>query len=264
MKNQAHFVFLGTGGSMGIPVIGCGCPVCTSESSYNKRLRPSGLITIDGKKFLLDCGPDFRLQALRSHIDHLDGLLITHTHHDHIAGIDELRVYYMHSKKTLPCLMSKATLLDLKQRYPYVFDIENIQAKLTPRLDLHLLENDFGSVLFQDIPIRYATYEQAGMKVNGFRIGNLAYCSDLKTYTDEIFESLKGVDTLILSALRFDTSYFHLSIDEAIAFSRKVNARQTWLTHIAHDLDHTRTNEYLPPNIRMAYDGLEIVFEVIP
>lgn len=247
---------------MGIPVIGCPCAVCRSDSPCNQRLRPSGLLIIENKKFLIDCGPDFRLQALRYHIDHLDGVLITHSHHDHIAGIDELRVYFMHSRQALPCLLSSSTLLDLKSRYPYIFDVQNVKSKLTPRLEPHLLKQEFGEQAFQGIPIKYATYEQTGMKVNGFRIGNLAYFSDLKNYTEEVFTCLQGVETLIISALRFDSAYAHLSVDEAIAFSKKAGAHHTWITHIAHELEHEKANEYLPANVRMAYDGLEIDLDI--
>lgn len=247
---------------MGIPVIGCHCPVCTSDSPCNHRMRPSGLITINNKKLLIDCGPDFHWQALQHHIDKLDGLLLTHAHHDHIAGIDELRIYYMRSKTPLPCLLSKPTATELTSRYRYIFEDEGQEGKLTARLDLQILEGVHGQVNFQGINIGYVSYEQAGMRVNGFRFGNFAYLSDIRHYPEAIFEHLIGVDTLVLSALRFTPSPMHFSVDEAIAFAKRVGAQQTWLTHIAHELDHEEANAYLPSNIRMAYDGLELTFSI--
>lgn len=244
---------------MGIPVIGCPCAVCQSESPCNQRTRTSGLITFNNKKLLIDCGPDFRAQALKHHINSLDGLLLTHTHHDHIAGIDELRAYSMWHKTSLECLMSKESAQDLKVRYPYIF-AKHGDNKLIARMELKILENERGSVNFQGINILYVTYEQAGTQVNGYRIGNFAYISDINKFPETIFEDLKGVEILVVSALRETPSPMHFTVDEAVAFSKKVGASQTWLTHIAHELDHETTNARLPPNVRMAYDGLELNF----
>lgn len=245
---------------MGIPVIGCGCPVCRSGSPCNQRSRPSGVITIGKKQFLIDCGPDFRMQALKYNISHLDGLILTHAHHDHTAGIDELRVLYLRSKKHLPCLLSHDTAEEIRNRYYYIFD-KPAQDQLLPRIRLQILEDARGEVNFEGVPIRYVTYEQAGMKVNGFRFGNFAYISDIRHYPETLFEDLAGVETLVLSALRFEKTPFHLGIDEAIAFAQRLGAHHTWLTHIAHELDHEATNAYLPANIRMAYDGLELTWK---
>lgn len=257
-----QFTFLGTGGSMGIPVIGCKCKICHSDSPCNHRLRPSGLITINGKNILIDCGPDFREQALKYHLDHLDGLIITHAHHDHIAGVDELRVYFMHHKKSLPCLLSPATAGELLTRYSYIFQEHAEAQKLTTKISLQILpEEPHGTTIFENIPIQFISYEQAGMIVNGLRFGDFAYLTDIRNYSEEIFDHLIGVKTLVVSALRFEpASPFHFTVDEAVAFSQKIGATHTWLTHIAHDLDHEETNSYLPANVRMAYDGLEIHF----
>lgn len=254
-----HFLFLGTGASMGIPVIGCTCPVCNSDSPCNYRTRPSGLVTIGGKKILIDCGPDFREQALKHHLDHLDGLILTHSHHDHLAGIDELRVYYMRTKTRLPCLLSQETADDLMYRYRYLFE-EDIGEKLIARMSLQIMEGERGDTQFLGIPIRYMTYEQVGMHVNGLRFGNFAYISDIRQYPESIFEDLRDVEILVVSALRATPSPAHFSVDEAVAFVNRVGAKQAWLTHIAHELDHEATNNILPPHVRMAYDGLELSF----
>lgn len=258
-KPQGHFRFLGTSGSMGIPVIGCHCAVCQSESPCNQRTRTSGLISIGNKKLLIDCGPDFRMQALRYHIESLDGLLLTHTHHDHIAGVDELRVYYMVHKVPMPCLLSEESSIDLKTRYNYIFD-EPMKNKMTTRMSFQVLKGHRGITDFLGVKIQYVTYEQGGMLVNGYRLGNFAYISDIKNYPETLFDDLKGVEILVVSALRETSSPMHFRIDEAVQFSKRVGASQTWLTHIAHELDHETTNARLPPNIRMAYDGLELSF----
>ena len=127
---------------MGIPVVGCSCEVCHSPSPHNKRLRPSALLTVDGKNILIDAGPDFRTQALKYHIESLDGVIFTHAHHDHTAGIDDLRVFYMWTGKALPCLASHETAEDLKDRYKYIFSKKNSPQKLVSRIDLEVLNGD--------------------------------------------------------------------------------------------------------------------------
>lgn len=262
MKTKGQFLFLGTGGSMGVPVIGCECAVCRSDSSHNKRWRPSGLIKIHDKVLLIDCGPDFRAQMLHFKIKHIDGLIFTHAHYDHTGGFDEIRILNARSKKPLPCLLSEATFKDLQLRFPYVFDTHPLVPTLTTRVDLHFLQSSRGYVNFLDIPIHYVTYEQGGMLVNGYRFGNFAYISDIRNYPDTIFEDLRGVEILIVSCLRHQSSPLHFNVDDAVAFATRVGASQAWFTHIAHELDHDLTNSKLPPNYQLAYDGLEIEFEI--
>ncbi len=261
MKNKGTFLFLGTSASVGIPVIGCKCPVCFSGVTHNKRLRPSGLLKVGDRSLLIDVGPDFREQALRYKIDHLDGLLLTHTHYDHIAGIDELRVYYFLSKKRLPCLLSAESLEDLQKRYDYLFRPIGKGPTLSAQIDTHVLEGDEGELDFLGVRIRYMSYFQGGTKVNGFRIGDFAYISDIREYDASIFECLQGVQTLVVSALREEPSPLHLSLDEAVAFAEKVGAKQTWITHISHAMDHEKINQKLPSSIQLGYDGLEMEFE---
>lgn len=260
MKGQ--FLFLGTGGSMGVPVIGCHCGVCTSRSPYNKRLRPSGLVTIGQKKFLIDAGPDFRTQALQYNIFSLDAVLMTHAHHDHTAGIDDLRAYLPVNHRPLPLLLSQETYEDLKVRFAYIFAPSRPSLSLVSQFDTHLLERDEGKMDFLGVPLRYLTYRQAHMGVNGFLFGDFAYLSDIKEYSPAIFEQLQGIRVLVISALRFSTSALHFTVDEAIDFANRVGAEKVWLTHVAHDLEHEQANAYLPHHIRMAYDGLEIPFEI--
>jgi phosphoribosyl 1,2-cyclic phosphate phosphodiesterase len=242
---------------MGIPVIGCPCAVCHSSDEHNKRMRPSVLLSIQGKTLLIDCGPDFRQQALTFKINHLDGVLFTHAHHDHTASIDELRVYNLYNRAPVPCLLSQETSRHIQQRFSYLFN-PNASGQLTSKLDFQLLLSTRGTLNFLGLDIGYMTYEQGGMSVNGFRVGSMAYVTDIKHYPKSIFEDLKDLDILIVSALRFSSSPLHLSVDEAVDFARQCGAKQTWLTHIAHDLDHQHTTSYLPSNVRVAYDGLRL------
>lgn len=257
---QATFLFLGTGGSAGVPIIGCKCAVCQSSSQFNKRARPSALLKIGKKQFLIDAGPDFRMQALHYGIDQLTGVLITHTHYDHIGGIDDLRVFYFMQHQLMPILASIETYDELRHRFHYLFKTQQADGTLQSQFDFHILENDFGNVHFQGIKVHTVSYSQANMKVTGYRFGNLAYISDIRHYEQQVVDHLQGVETLIISALRYTPTEVHFSIDEAIEFSKNVGAKRTFLTHIAHDLDHDETNQKLPANIRLAHDGLEIPF----
>lgn len=263
MKEKAATLeFLGTGGSVGVPVIGCSCEVCRSTDPHNQRLRTSALLNIEGKRILIDSGPDYRQQALRSHIDHLDGVIFTHAHQDHTGGIDELRMYLVRGTTPMPALLSKETYEDLYRRFHYIFVKEGYYDALNAKFQLIFMDEVSGQIEFMGIPLSYFTYKQAGMKVNGIRIGNMAYVTDIKNYDDSIFEHLKGVDQLVVSALRYTPSPLHFTVDEAVDFSKKVGAKHAWLTHLSHDLDHERTNAYLPENVRLAYDGLIIPFSV--
>ncbi|MBS0629223.1 MAG: MBL fold metallo-hydrolase [Verrucomicrobia bacterium] len=257
---QGTFLFLGTGGSAGIPVIGCKCQVCQSDSIFNKRARPSALLKIGKKVFLIDSGPDFRSQALHYGIDTLTGVLLTHTHYDHVGGLDELRVFYFMQHLRMPMLASIETYNELRHRFHYLFMTKQADGTLQSQFDFQILETDFGNTHFQGIKVHYLSYMQANMKVTGYQFGDLAYISDIRHYDEKVVQSLQGVDTLILSALRYSKSEVHFSIDEAIEFSQKVGARRTFFTHISHDLDHEQTNRKLPENIRLAHDGLEIKF----
>lgn len=257
---EADFLFLGTGGSAGVPMIGCHCPVCLSKDSHNQRLRPSALLTASGKKILIDAGPDLRTQALRSHIDFLDGVLLTHAHFDHIAGLDELRTYYLMHRKALPVLLSRPTYDDVRHRFDYFFQEKSWERSLTAQLEFTVLEQERGMSEFLGLPIQFMRYEQAAMPVTGYRFGPLAYLSDIRQYPESIFEDLRGVKILIISCLREASSMMHFSVEEAIDFARKVGAEKTYLTHMSHELEHHKTNARLPGDIQLAYDGLSLRF----
>ncbi len=255
LEMSGKLLFLGTGASMGTPVIACSCDVCKSTDPKNHRLRPSALLTVGGKRFLIDAGPDFRTQALRAHMMDLDGVILTHTHHDHTAGLDDLRVFDFYHQKKLPCLLSKDSLEEIRQSYPFFFKPGK------NRFEFEVFENDFGEVSFGGFVWKYGSYTQNGMKVTGYRLGSLAYVLDIKEYSDEIFTFLKGVKTLVLSALRERPSPAHLTIEDAIIFAHKVGAEKTYFSHVSHEVDHATVSKKLPPDIELAYDGLEVTFD---
>lgn len=259
---QGKFLFLGTGGSSGVPLIGCKCAVCTSTSSYNKRLRSAGLIKIGDKTLLIDVGPDFRTQALQHKIDHLTGVLLTHAHADHIAGIDDLRPYYFMHMKRIPCVLSQETFDEVKVRYHYMLQPMATGKSVSAQIDFQILPSDFGDFELEGVRFNYFSFSQQGMKVTGFRFGNFAYVSDIREYSEQVIDAVQGVDVLVVSALRHAPSTMHFSIEEAVAFAKRVGAKKTYLTHLAHDIEHEATNALLPPNVRLGYDGLEVPFEI--
>jgi phosphoribosyl 1,2-cyclic phosphate phosphodiesterase len=259
---RGSLLFLGTGSSLGVPVVSCACAVCHSKNSQNKRYRSSALLTVGQKKILIDCGPDYRSQALKYEINFLDGLILTHSHYDHTSGIDELRVYSSPTANPLPCLLCNDTLKDLQRRFYYLFKSENESSRFKPKFDLKIIEDIRGDVEFLGLRILYTSYKQAGMRVNGFRFNNLAYISDIREFDESIYDDLKDLDVLIISALRFIPSPLHFSVDEAVTFINRCKAKKGWLMHISHEIEHFHVNAYLPENIRMAYDGLEISFDL--
>ena len=161
--------------------------------------------------------------------------------------MDELRTFYLLRKKTVPLLLSRFSYEDIKRRLPYLFREKSKDISLAAQLDFHILEDKRGKTLFQGIPLTYMTYEQGGMEVNGYRIGNFAYVSDIRNYPETIFEDLKGVKTLVLSALKFTPTQMHFSLEEASSFAKKIGAEQTFFMHIAHEMEHEKANATLPP-----------------
>lgn len=241
-------------------MVGCKCRVCLSEDPFNKRLRPSGLLSVEGKNLLIDTTPDLRQQALRYGISYLEGVLLTHAHYDHIGGLDELRTFYLLHQKELPVLASSATLKELQCRCSYLFQKKSEGVSLAAQLYFQVLEGKRGEVDFCGIPIRYVTYEQGGMEVNGFRVGAFAYVSDIKNYPQDIFDELKGIHTLVISTVGDIATSMHISLGEAMDFAKRAGASETWFTHISHRLEHHETNHSLPKGFALAYDGLLLEF----
>jgi len=259
---QGTLTFLGTGASTGIPVIGCSCAVCTSSNIKNKRLRTAALLRYEGKNFLIDACPDMRQQALLYHINHVEGLLLTHSHYDHIGGLEEMRIFNFMQEGPVDCLLSDATYSDLQKLFFYHFQDRKPDETYSAQFRFHVTGKPKGEELLGGLPVRYFRYNQGAMHVLGLRVGDLAYLTDIKYFSEDIFPFLEGVNTLIISALRFTPSIFHLSFDEATAFAKRVGASKSYFVHIAHEIEHNAASEQLPPGISIAFDGLEIPFTV--
>ena len=258
MHHKDNVLFLGTSSSMGVPVIQCHCPVCSSSAPYNKRLRPSVLLQIKDKKILIDVSPDFYQQALKYNIKDIDGLLLTHCHYDHVGGIDDLRMANIVAKRTTPCLLSKDSLERLQQQYDYIFySKEELKTSLAEFV-FHKLPENFGEYKFLDLDVKYFSYQQDATKVSGFRIGNFAYVTDIRNYSEQIFDFLQDLDVLVLSAVRKSPSPVHFSIGEALLFIDKIKPKKTYFTHISHDVDYGKMSTELPCGVLLAYDGLKV------
>ena len=256
---QASVLFLGTGSSGGTPLIGCSCPVCSSCDPKNKRLRPSILLKIQDAHLLVDVGPDFRAQALRHQINHLEAVLLTHSHFDHIAGLDELRIFYFYSKQRLPILLSQETYEALEKRYDYLFTPQ--QGSFTAQLDFHILPSQAGTTNICQIPITYFSYYQGHKQVTGFRIGTLAYVTDIKSFDPTIYTYLQGIETLIIGALDSQGSLMHLSFQEAVTFASHTQASKLYFMHLSHSVDYA-IEQSLPQGCYLSYDGLQLEFNL--
>ena len=255
-----QFLFLGTGSSSGVPVIGCSCSVCTSQNSKNNRLRSSGLLTIGHKRLLVDVGPDFRQQALSYGITSLDALFLTHTHFDHVGGLEELRAFTLKSSRKLPCYLSEESFESVQKLFYYHFHEKDEVSNRRAEFEYHLLKGLHGSFSCLGESFEYFHYIQGNMPVLGFRVGSFAYVTDLKDYSKKMIEHLKGVDILVTSALRFEHSKVQMNVDEAVAFIQAVNAKKSYLMHMSHELEYEKLKALLPGTIEPAYDGLKISF----
>jgi phosphoribosyl 1,2-cyclic phosphate phosphodiesterase len=256
---EGLLTFLGTGTSMGVPTLGCSCAVCTSSDPHDRRLRPSVLLRWHDagqeRVAVIDTGPDFREQALRNGLARVDAVFYTHGHADHILGMDDLRPLSFVAAREggkIPLYASDDTAEVLRRVYDYTFSpqatyptrarvyIEPLQEKTT----VHGVE-------FLRIPVQHGK-----MEITGFRFGRTAYMTDVSFIPETSFALLEGLDCVILSALRRKAHPSHATLDQAVEWATRIGARQTWFTHIAHDLGHAETNRTLPEGMALAYDGL--------
>ena len=247
--------FLGSGTSQGVPVIACDCEVCVSLNTKDKRLRSSILIQSEEQTVVIDTGPDFRFQMLRANVQHLDAIVYTHEHKDHIAGLDDVRAFNYKQKAAMDIYANMAVQDALKREFYYVFS--GFKYPGIPQINLHEIESApfaIGDIPF--IPIEVMHYK---MPVLGFRIHDFTYITDAKTISDIEIEKIKGTKILVINALQKEKHISHFTLEEAIAFAQKINAETTYFTHISHKLGkHEDVSAYLPANIKLAYDGLEI------
>lgn len=245
--------FLGTGTSQGVPLIGCPCRVCKSIDPKDKRLRSSVLIQTEGKNLVIDTGPDFRQQMLRTEIPRLDGILFTHSHKDHISGFDDIRAYNYIQKEHMEVYLEEAVMKAMRRDFFYMF--EDFKYPGVPEANFHIIdENEFVLDGIKIIPIRVFHHK---MPVLGFRIGKFTYITDANSIPESEIEKIKGSEILVLNALRRDSHISHFSLSEAIEMVNKIKPAKAYFTHISHQLGlHDEVNDELDSNIKLAWDGL--------
>jgi len=256
---ELEIIFLGTGTSVGVPMVGCTCEVCESPDPKDKRLRSSILIKTNEKSVLVDCGPDLRQQCLRQDIANLDAVLITHPHADHIMGLDDLRRFTPRADDTLTIYALPSCIEALSTCFFYIFNGENrYPGYFKP--DAIPIEGAFNlfEVKVIPIPVEHGKVECIGFAFYQDDIPILGYVPDCKRIDEEGMNALKGVECLIIDGLRHTPHPTHITVSEAVEISQELNAQQTWLTHISHDVMHHRDESNLPENVRIAYDGLKL------
>jgi phosphoribosyl 1,2-cyclic phosphate phosphodiesterase len=249
--------FLGTGTSTGVPVVGCRCAVCTSGDPRNKRLRQSVKVEANGKQFIIDTTPDLRLQLLRDPIPRLDFLLFTHSHSDHMMGLDDIRPFNFRQREPVHAFASPHTAKAIRRAFSYIWADTQIGGG-KPQLELHEVNEPFSHDGVEIIPLPVL---HGDWTILGFRIGPFAYITDTNGIPDSSMELLRGVDTLALDGLRPSPRHpTHFTISEAVDAAQRIGARVTYLIHLTHEVDHDAVEATLPENVRLAYDRLELRF----
>lgn len=262
---KAEIVILGSGTSMGVPTLGCTCAVCTSTDPRNRRMRPSIAIEWQWegapRRVLIDTGPDFREQALRAGVHHVDAVFYTHPHADHILGLDDLRpLSFRHKPNHLPLYADANTARILERVFEYTFSPAS-QYPTRARVELFPIAGhdttQVAGATFQRVPLQHGNVE-----VSGFRFGNAAYLTDMKSIPEASLPLLTDLDVMILDALRPQEHPSHANLEEALHWVEVVKPRQAWFTHMSHEIDHAATEATFPPHVRLSYDGLRIPIEI--
>lgn len=243
--------FLGTGTSTGVPEIGCTCEVCMSKDPKDKRLRTSALVETEGKTILIDCGPDFRYQMIRAGVTHLDAVLVTHEHYDHVGGLDDLRPFGR--EKDVDIYAEDYVADAIISRIPYCFRTNKYKG--IPNLNLHAVREPFRAAGLEVIPIRV---KHGSLPIFGYRIGNMAYITDMKTLPEEELSKLQSLDVLVVNALRLDEKHpTHLGLYKALELVEKLAPKQAFFTHMSHKIGlHEEVEKTLPDHVNLAFDTL--------
>jgi phosphoribosyl 1,2-cyclic phosphate phosphodiesterase len=255
---EVELLFLGTGTSAGVPMIGCHCPVCDSPDPHDKRTRPSVVISYDKTHVLVDATPELRLQCVANRVDSIDSVVLTHAHADHIMGMDDLRRFNAIKNGPLDVWADEPTHTAITRCFGYAFkepDPAPAQKLFRPRLVRRMIDGPFEIGSMRWTPIRLF---HGDMPILGFRVGRVAYCTDVNRIPPESYELLQGLDVLVLDALTRTTHATHFSLDQAVAESIRIGAKRTYFTHVAHGLAHEATNRQLPEGIALAYDGQRV------
>ena len=247
--------FLGTGTSQGVPVVACDCAICQSTNARDKRLRSALFVETDGHKIVIDAGLDFRQQMLRIGLKKLDAILITHEHTDHIFGLDDIRAFNWVQKHPTDIYAERRVQNSIKRVFDYVFEKNKYPG--IPQMNLHLVENKPFKVNSVDVmPIRGYHHK---LPVFGFRIGKMAYLTDINRIEDEEKQKLQDLDVLVINALRIEKHISHFNLEEALELIEEVKPEQAYLTHISHLMGlHEDVEQQLPDNVHLAYDGLKL------
>jgi phosphoribosyl 1,2-cyclic phosphate phosphodiesterase len=246
---------LGSGTSTGVPMVGCRCPVCSSNDPRDKRTRASILIETTGGIILVDTSPDLRRQALRHRVPHIDAVLLTHSHADHVNGIDDLRGFHFIHRRIVPCYGSRDTLDAVKKSFPYIFRGHEIPG-YAPLLEPHVIHDTFSLFGQTIVPIHLF---HGAMPATGYRIGGAAYLTDCSRIPESSLALLSGLDLLIIDGLRYTPHENHFNIAGALAVVKQLQPRQAVLTHLTHEVPHA-DEARLPAGVQFAYDGMELAF----
>lgn len=259
---SARVTFLGTGTSHGVPMIGCRCAVCRSDDPRDRRLRPSIHIAVDGgPAVLVDTATDLRQQALTNDITRVDAVLFTHSHADHVMGLDELRRFNLTAGRKLPVYADAKTGAELTRIFSYAFSVPAGPGGGVPELALHEIDGPF---VVEGLAVQPVAIMHGPQPILGFRIGRFAYLTDCNHVPEASFALLEGLDVLVLDALRHRPHPTHFSVAEAIAVATRIGARQTFFTHICHDLPHAATCAELPPGMALGVDGQVVTLDDVP
>lgn len=255
--------FLGTGTSQGIPMIGCTCPTCTSTDPHDQRMRTSALVTLDDHNILIDATPEFRLQCLRFQVSRIDAVLITHAHADHIFGLDDIRRFNQMQGGPIDIYAAPEHVAILRKVFGYAEQNQPIKNLDIPQVQFRTIEVGNGACLnlfgHEIVPL---AMEHGGCRSLGYRLGaRLAYCTDLSHMPDEAVEQLRGIEVLILGALRPREHCSHLSFEQAFRLAEQIGAPRVYFVHMSHDVRHAQEQPRMPEHVTLAYDGLEITID---